>query len=98
MRRPNDGGPAFPRAAFDSYVEPQPAVDECGMSLRQWYAGKFAAALLGSENYVRDLTAKYNLKSEEEAFLITARLALNAADILIAESEKQEDDTPQPQG
>ncbi len=36
--QPNDGGPAFPH---------RPMSDAQGMSLRDWFAGHFAAAMMG---------------------------------------------------
>lgn len=38
----NDGGPAFPETRYDERTRQE--VQWTGMSLRDWYAGQFAAA------------------------------------------------------
>ena len=46
MTKPNDGGPAFPRAGSD-YVKAQ-----VGMSLRDWFAGQALAGIMANARLV----------------------------------------------
>ena len=75
--RPNDGGPAFPVLVYDEVRGSHNETD--GMSLRDWFAGKFAAAWVvglesrrGEEGY-----------SDEAAALEACRLGLMQADYMI---------------
>jgi len=46
MSAPNDGGPAFPTP--DTYhANGQVEYGNCGMSLRDWFAGKACQAMVG---------------------------------------------------
>jgi hypothetical protein len=53
LNTPKDGGPAFPRPAFDAPTgEPTSALshdEQDGMSLREWFAGQAVAGLLAGD-------------------------------------------------
>jgi len=80
----NDGGPAFP-APWHPEMGWSPRQAPPGMSLRDWFAGQFAAsAFVNAENL--------SLASNEElteAFSFISRTSYKMADAMLAEREKR---------
>lgn len=78
MTKINDGGPAFPAEAF--------AAQHCpGMSLRDWFAGQVASAILGDrEQWLAFIHDRRGCSPEEHV----ASEAYAMADALLAERSK----------
>lgn len=75
MRKPNDGGPAFPAL--------YPIEDETGrlgMSLRDWFAGQALAGILANTALVDTKAAKW-----------VAQYAYEIADALLIERDKPQE-------
>ena len=77
MTKPNDGGPAFPKANCEELHA------ELGMTLRQWYAGQAMTGLLAYPGS----TTLDGLGVTEAPGLASA--ARSYADALIAELDKE---------
>ena len=76
MGKKNDGGPAFPYPPIlhnDGQVE----YGETGMTIRQWYAGRFLASMV--------VPQMGGIPKDDAGILLVVRLALRYADALIAE-------------
>lgn len=80
MTTKDSGGPAFPTENYDNMMRDR-AVGFTGMTLRDWFAGENAAAIIGG------LTASQTNTAAEHAALI-ARSAYQLADAMIAERAK----------
>lgn len=70
MSNPKDGGPAFP-------VAPDDLVGSKGMSLRDWFAGRVAAAAMVNARGITEDVA-------DEAFPTLARISYKLADAMLA--------------
>lgn len=87
MSKPNDGGPAFPRATTIG-ANGQPWNDEQpGMSLRAWMAGMAMQGLMSDSTTVM-VIGEMNEQDPERTGQHIARRACELADFLIAELEK----------
>ncbi|MBV8060496.1 MAG: hypothetical protein JO253_03080 [Alphaproteobacteria bacterium] len=80
--KPLDGGPAFPREDYQTngYAEDNAGAGQAGITLRQYYAAKAMAALIGA--YLGDKTAPI-IKPH-----IITEAAFGIADAMIAAEAK----------
>lgn len=86
----NDGGPAFPAPNYVELGNPlngiKGAIESAGgMSLRDWFAGRAAVALIEAAT-AEDFD---DCKTAQERAERIARSAYNVADAMLAEREKQ---------
>lgn len=79
----DNGGPAFPRPASEDKFNEENYPPQCGMSLRDWFAGQALAGSSASPD-------QWILASRQEnPFEGMARICYRIADAMLAEREKQ---------
>lgn len=88
-----NGGPAFPRPFGTDYAPEMcnTNIDAEGMSMRDWFAGQFAAAELASAGANNDAAVALMEAAEKAGMTIEQRIAHNAyrlADAMLAEGDK----------
>ncbi len=83
MTPPGDGGPAFPRPANG----PEYTASQCGMTLREWYAGQALAGIVSNQGQL-DGQGKRAIRFGVEAEVMIAATAVKMADSLLAELRK----------
>lgn len=81
MSAKNDGGPAFPGA---NLYDGKPDYRTSGMSLRDWIAGKCAAAIMTKATGLGEVTKE----QRAAAFSVAATVCYEMADAMLVERAK----------
>lgn len=94
MTTPNDGGPAFPCGPAGDMMTGEDGrtwhqfPPTCGMSLRAYFAGMAMASMAGNPDMLKAICERAK-NAESDPGTITARMAVEYADALIAELERK---------